>query len=87
MDHRAVEKSVCTTSTVPFCGGILPDLTSDEFNCKHLRVVYVTDESKYLKGEKTEDKSEKKKEGGREGGEGGGGNLLITRLKRFHPSC
>lgn len=37
---------------VPFCGGKLSDLTSDEFHCKHLRVVYVTDESKHLKGEK-----------------------------------
>lgn len=50
---------------VPFCGGILSDLTSDEFNCKQLRVVYVTDESKYLKGDETEDKSEKKRGRGR----------------------
>lgn len=50
---------------VPFCGGILPDLTSDEFNCKHLRVVYITDESKHLKGDETENKRERKR--GREG--------------------
>ena len=47
---------------VPFCGGELPDLTSDEFNCKHLRVLYVADESKYLKREETEDKSGRKRE-------------------------
>lgn len=47
--------------SVPFCGGELPDLTSDEFNCKHLRVVDITDEGKYLKGDEIEDKSEKKR--------------------------
>lgn len=56
---------------VPFCGGELPDLTSDEFNCKHLRVVDITDEGKYLTGDEIEDKSEKK-----EGGE----SLLTSRV-------
>lgn len=50
--------------SIPFCGGELPDLPSDEFHCKHLRVVYVTDESKYLRGDETEDKSVKKTGGG-----------------------
>lgn len=48
--HRAIKcmNYIC----IPFRGGKLPDLTSDEFNCKHLRVVYITDKSKYLKGDK-----------------------------------
>lgn len=51
---RLVHKERCTHYVcVPFCGGEFPDLASDEFNCKHLRVVYITDESKYLKGDET----------------------------------
>lgn len=46
---------------VPFCGRKLSDLTSDEFNCKHLRVFCITDESKYLKGDDREEKREKKR--------------------------
>lgn len=51
---------------VPFCGRKLSDLTSDEFNCKHLRVFCITDESKYLKGDEREEKRERKKKRGRE---------------------
>lgn len=64
---------------VPFCGGKLSDLTSDEFDSKHLRVVYVTDESKYLKGDETEDKSEQKR---RREGEG----RVYSYQTDFHPS-
>lgn len=44
----------------PFSGGKLPDLPSDEFNCKHLRVFCITDESKYLEGHEREDECDKK---------------------------
>lgn len=56
--HRAVMTSGCVFIWVPFCGWKLPDLTPDEFNCKHLRVFCITDESKYLKGNMREDKNE-----------------------------
>lgn len=36
---------------VPFCGRKPSDLPPDEFNCKHLRVFCITDESKHLKGD------------------------------------
>lgn len=50
---RTFNKPTGPVVCLPFCGGKLSDLTSDEFNCKHLRVVYVTDEGEYLKGDDT----------------------------------
>lgn len=47
--ERAVNKKggeVCIS--LPFCGAKLSDLTSDELNSKHLRVLCITDEGKNL---------------------------------------
>lgn len=53
ISHAAEPKDAHVTS-VPLCGGELPDLTSDELYCKHLRIVNVTNESKDLEGERKE---------------------------------